>query len=422
MKILYIVHQNLLKENSGTPVVTNQYANLAIKKNCEVCILSADDNLLENSKLDIINQIYYMSIKSFKNWSTDAFLKKNNENFLKINLPFIPDIIHILDWVKINPEVLRYLTTLKKPIIRHFCGFEDLCYYQHPFYKNIDHSLCTEEITPKMCSECISTKTFKDKKLLKKIKSFIFNEKEKMRIKYFEKLIDRKDIITEHLKSYYSHLIFPSEAFSKYFFSHFKIEKAYSVIQHGIKKNNEINLTKINSNKINFIYTGGRAERKGWKIIEEAFSHILKKYPHKLNLRIYGHKKKTSKSSLKKYPNVEFFESFSYRELDQTLQWADFGILPSHFETYGLVIREYIHNNVIPITSNAFGANEVISNNKNGIILKENNSTQLINTIENILNNQNSFFQIRENLKKTEIISNEFEFEKIFKIYQNYLN
>lgn len=422
MKILYIVHQNLLKENSGTPVVTSQYANLAIKKNCEVCILSPDDSLSENSQIKLINQIHYMSVKSFKNWSIEAYLKKNNTKILKVDLPFIPDVIHILDWVKVNPEILRYLKSLNKPIIRHFCGFEDLCFYHHPFYRNSNHSLCTKEITPNMCSECISEKTFKDKKLIKKIKSIIFNEKEKMRVNFYDKLIDRRDVVTDHLKSYYSHLIFPSKAFSNYFFSHFKLEKAYTVIHHGIKTNKEINLSRPNSNKVNFIYTGGRAERKGWKIIEETFNYILKKYPSKINLRIYGGKNKTSKSRLKKYQNVEFFESFNYNELDQTLQWADFGILPSHFETYGLVIREYIYNNVIPITSDAFGANEIITNNQNGIILKENNSSQLIKTIENILNNHNTFSEIRNNLKKTKITSIEHEFEEIFEIYQNYIN
>ena len=421
MKILYIVHQNLLKESSGTPVVTNQYAYQAIKKNCQVCILSPDDNLDEDCQIKMINKIHYVSVKSFKNWSLDAYLKKNNIKTLEINLPFIPDIIHILDWVKINPEILRYLTTLKKPIIRHFCGFEDLCFYHHPFYKNSDHSLCTKEITPNICSQCISEKTFKDKKLIRKVKSVLFNEKEKMKIKFYENLINRRDVVYEHLKSYYSHLIFPSKAFSDYFFSHFRLNKAYSVIHHGIKKDKMIESKNSQLSKINFIYTGGTAERKGWKIIEETFNFILKKYPNEINLRIYGHKKKTSKSLLKKCKNVEFFDSFNYKELNQTLKWADFGILPSHFETYGLVIREYIQNNVIPITSNAFGANEIITNYKNGIILEKNNASQLINTIEKILSDKNTFFQIRNNLRETEIVSNEAEFEKIFKIYQNYV-
>jgi len=76
MKILYIVHQNLLKESSGTPVVTNQYAYQAIKKNCQVCILSPDDNLDEDCQIKMINKIHYVSVKSFKNWSLDAYLKK----------------------------------------------------------------------------------------------------------------------------------------------------------------------------------------------------------------------------------------------------------------------------------------------------------------------------------------------------------
>ena len=79
---------------------------------------------------------------------SSLFLKKNNLNIVKIDLPFNPDIIHIVDWVNINPGIIKYLATFKKPIIRHFCNFEDLCYFHHPFHNHKDNSLCTDEITP----------------------------------------------------------------------------------------------------------------------------------------------------------------------------------------------------------------------------------------------------------------------------------
>ena len=144
------------------------------------------------------------------------------------------------------------------------------------------------------------------------------------------------------------------------------MKKPFNIINHGINLDiNDQYKNKNNTNIINFIYTGGSAERKGWKIIEEAFDYLLKKYPNKIKLRIYGHKKKTSKSSLKKFMNVDFFDSYKYNELNKILSWADICILPSHFETFGLIIREYMHNKVIPISSNSFGADEVIENDKN---------------------------------------------------------
>ena len=62
-----------------------------------------------------------------------------------------------------------------------------------------------------------------------------------------------------------------------------------SLIPQGFKDHVDFNTNvehqyknKNNADIINFIYTGGTAERKGWKIIEEAFDYLLKKYPNKI--------------------------------------------------------------------------------------------------------------------------------------------
>ena len=60
------------------------------------------------------------------------------------------------------------------------------------------------------------------------------------------------------------------------------MKKPFNIINHGINLDiNDQYKNKNNSDIINFIYTGGTAERKGWKIIEEAFDYLLKKYPKK---------------------------------------------------------------------------------------------------------------------------------------------
>ena len=40
----------VLKENTGTPVVVNHYAKSALKNDCKVCVLTADDNLENTNK------------------------------------------------------------------------------------------------------------------------------------------------------------------------------------------------------------------------------------------------------------------------------------------------------------------------------------------------------------------------------------
>ena len=92
--------------------------------------------------------------------------------------------------------------------------------------------------------------------------------------------------------------------------------------------------------------------------------------------------------------------------------------MPSFFETYNLLLREFIYNNVVPITSNFFGADEIIDNKKNGIIIYENNSEQLFKNLSELINNKSFFLSLRNNLNKTNIISSEEEFKIINEIYK----
>ena len=108
MKVLYVVHANIWNEYSGTPLIAEQYAKESINKGCEACIITPTfDNFdFQNQKLKKINNISYLNWPGLKNWNIDAFIeiKSSKNQFIKI--PFTPDIIHILDWVNIDPSIL----------------------------------------------------------------------------------------------------------------------------------------------------------------------------------------------------------------------------------------------------------------------------------------------------------------------------
>jgi glycosyltransferase involved in cell wall biosynthesis len=72
----------------------------------------------------------------------------------------------------------------------------------------------------------------------------------------------------------------------------------------------------------------------------------------------------------------------------------------------------------VPITSNFFGADEIIDNKKNGIIIYENSSQQLFKNLSELINNKSFFLSLRNNLNKTNIISSKEEFKIINEIYK----
>ena len=129
MKVLYVVHANIWDEFSGTPLIAEQYAKEVFKKGWEACILtpSFEDLNFKKQKIKRVNNISYLSWPRLNNWNLDAFKNISQNNLRNHDIPFKPDIIHILDWVNINPSILEELKFFKVPILKHVFNFEDFC-------------------------------------------------------------------------------------------------------------------------------------------------------------------------------------------------------------------------------------------------------------------------------------------------------
>ena len=423
MRILYVVHANSWDEYSGTPLIAEQYARESINKGCEACIITPTFNNFdfENQKPKKKNNIFYLKWPGLKNWSVEAFNEVKSSKNQIIKIPFKPDIIHILDWVNIDPSILKALKKFNVPIIKHVFNFEDFCYFISPIYKEKDNSYCNAPLSADDCANCISKNKFENQKILRKVKNIFFNEKKKLKNLLKEKLLSRNKIVVNQIKNYYDHLVFPSKSFADYYFSHVDTIKKNSIIPHGIDTNFK-NIEKKNSSTLKFIYTGGVSIRKGWKVIEDVFYKICSEKKNKIELRIYGDKNKTKKSKLKKFSNIKFFDSFNPKEINNVMQWADVGIAPSFFETYSRIVREYINYNIVPISTNAFGVSDIIKNNHNGIIINEPYSENLFLIIKQILNDPKILNDLRSEMSSTKIVSTEKEFNEIFNLYKNLSN
>lgn len=223
----------------------------------------------------------------------------------------------------------------------------------------------------------------------------------------------------------YNHLIFGSKSFSKYFLKHLNYKLDYSIIPHGINKydNTKLDINKnFEQKKINIVYAGGRSERKGWNIIESVFKMILKNYNKEINLRIYGDKSKLSKSKISNSSCVKFYDYVEPSKLDNEIKWADIAILPTHFEPYGILIREFLKNRVIPITTNTFGHSDIIINNKNGFIIKPPIEKNLEKKLIHIIKNKHELLKVYNNIKETRLLEISDEFTMILSLYNKLQN
>lgn len=411
MKILYLSHGDPDTDFSGVPLIAKQYISY-FRKNGHECALLLPK--IDNSKKKIneneINKFYWPSLN---NWRLEAFKKRPNDYFnsnLQIN--FKPDIIHILDWVNFSPSILEKLKSFNVPIIRHVYNFEDFCYFTRPIYFHEDHSACEAPLSVENCMNCIIKN--EDQSLSEKIKSIIFNKKKRLK----KSLENREVVIKEHFENYFDHLIFPSRSFADFFFKHYKTQKPYSIINHGIEKPKK--KTKKDSNdNVNIIFCGGTELAKGWFVIEDTFIKILKDSSLNFNLRIYGDKKVTSKSLLSNFENINFFERYSPDEIDKIFGWADIAITPFLFETYSRIVREFMIRDVIPISTDAFGIPDVIDDKVNGFLIKKPLKINLYNVLKTLLSNKKMLNDIRKKIKETLITSPEDEQLNILKIYND---
>ena len=416
MKVLFLSHGDPNIDFSGVPLIAKQYIN-DLKKNGHECALllpkiNSNQKNLKNKTEDFA-KFYWPSID---NWNLTAFEKKPNQyDNPNLQIDFNPDIVHILNWVHFSPSILEKIKSFNVPIVRHMYNFEDFCYFTRPIYFHKDHEACRPPLSTENCSTCITKN--QNNKISDKIKSIIFNKKKRLK----KNLENREFVVKEHFTKYYDHLIFPCESFAEFFFEHFKDSKSYSIINHGIQKpKNEIK--EKNNKDLNIIFCGATELAKGWFVIEDVFKEILKNDFKNFNLRIYGDKKITSKSSLSKFKNVSFFERYAPDEIDKIFGWADIAIAPFFFETYSRIVREFMIRGVVPISTDAFGIPDIIKNNVNGFIIKKPMEIYLYNILKRILENRKIIDDIKKNIKNTLITTPEDELNDILKIYEKLIN
>lgn len=134
-------------------------------------------------------------------------------------------------------------------------------------------------------------------------------------------------------------------------------------------------------NKILFV--GRDFKRKGGEEVLKAFQVLHKKNPD-IKLFIAGSIKKEAEEDgviwLGNLPNYELYYYYNI---------CDIFCLPSHFEAFGIAFVEALAFGLPCIARNAFEMPKLIDDGVTGILLKNNNIEELVDSIEKILSDRN---------------------------------
>ena len=354
-RLLYVVHALPDWDPSGTPLVTTSYMTQAIEAGHEVAVAIPalpDSRTVQMPGITVIP----MARAGELPWALMAYTKAPDDIPGSAQVKkFHPDLVHVIDWVHFPSGLLKALRELQVPIIRHMWSLEDMCAFIDPICFLPDHRPC-QTLSENQCGECIvrrlvNVRTSVDGPIDQVIEQF--TKSRALNVEHFAKRMNTKwQTFQRHLESLYTVIVFPCNSFRKYAEGLFPFASVRcETIEHGLAEP-AVAMQTPAERPPHFVFLGPCESRKGWPIIEAAFSRILDQRPGSLQLRAYG---ASPQSPLSSRQGVSLLPSFSYSRLSEILTGAHVGLLPSFFETFSRACREFLAHGLAVVGSEAYG-------------------------------------------------------------------
>lgn len=134
--------------------------------------------------------------------------------------------------------------------------------------------------------------------------------------------------------------------------------------------------------RIRFVYVGNASQLKGLDVLGEA-CRLLDASNHLYELTMIGVGKKTEFSG--SVPNIHSVARLSHRELAIELRYHDVLVLPSRFDSFGMVVAEAMASGLPVIVTENVGAKEMVTPNSNGLIVPAGDAAALKHAMQWII-------------------------------------
>lgn len=171
----------------------------------------------------------------------------------------------------------------------------------------------------------------------------------------------------------------------------------------------------------NVIAVGRHVYEKGFDRLLEIWKKVIVKHPD-WNLSIYGKSNPNfdlialaKKLNIEK--NITFYEPI--KNIDEKYLEASIYLMTSRFEGFGLVLIEAMALGLPCIAYDCpCGPRAIIENNNNGFLIEDGNEKQFIQTLENLIENENLRIDMGN---KAKISVNKYQIEAIMKQWNSVL-
>ena len=421
-KILYVNHNTFPYESSGTAIVTYNQAKVLQSKGFATSVLIPSSMVQKGTIKEEVNNLTVYKIKSLPTEENTFFEDVNGfdkdyfAEIEKIVNDFQPDIVHINDYVKMSPKIVQAFSALGCKVIRQIHNYEEICYRIAPLISKTQEICSGPELLK--CAKC----GLIDQNDLNKVFEIDFiSEKLKKiyaRIEYTKYLYDK--IVDK--------VIFSNLALKEDFIKFVPIDKnKIEIIPIGIVKRSEIPVSKNNS-KLIFTFMGTLMFQKGLNVLFKAFEQLvsLENIKNKFELHVYGQNRDNEfildinrLTSL--YPeNIKYKGRYNTQDLPEILNNTDIGLVTSNFETYCLVLREFL-NYDIPVISTDFFGSDIVRDGVNGYLVKAGDYEDLFNKMLHLIHEGEIITNLKAGARDTDIVTVEDESLMLKKLYNEML-
>ena len=167
-----------------------------------------------------------------------------------------------------------------------------------------------------------------------------------------------------------------------------------------------VNMQK-NSDVLKLLYIGRFEKRRNIFFVIDIFKKVLEHGTNAMLFMIGSGKHKYLKTVFKDIDKLGIREKIICQEkieqkyLSNIYQLADFLLLPTKYEIFGMVLLEAMYYRTIVLTTWNGGSSMLVRNGKNGFIIEDKNPDVWAKHITNIENNKIKMQQIQNNAVKT---------------------
>ena len=164
---------------------------------------------------------------------------------------------------------------------------------------------------------------------------------------------------------------------------------------------------KKDADKLKILYIGRFEERRNIKLIFDVFSKV-KHFQQNAKLYMVGTGESCYMDKMFDYArtldiqdNIIWQERIEQRHLSKIYEMADFFLLPTEYEIFGMVLLEAMYYQTVVLTTSNGGSSTLIQDSINGIIMDQKDAQMWAEQIISIFLNTEKMHVMQQNAAKT---------------------